>query len=88
MPSRSIFLRRAVSGALSPRSVSHLKMSQKNPKASSKAAVSKGSGTKSKGNFISRQAKAKKAVTEEDLLTKQTVTPDHVLALEAATEGA
>ena len=62
-------------------------MSQKNPKTSSKAAVSKGSGAKNKGNFISRQAKAKKAVTEEGLLTKQTVTPDHVLALEAATEG-
>lgn len=63
-------------------------MSQKNPKTSSKAAVSKGSGAKNKGNFISRQAKVKKAVTEEDLLTKQTVTPEHVLALEAATEGA
>jgi len=63
-------------------------MSQKTTKTSSKAAVSKGGGAKSRGNFISRQAKARKAVTEADLLTQQTVTPDDVLALEAATEGA
>ena len=70
-------------------------MSQKDPnttsvaKSSPKNAAPKGSGARSKGNFISRQVKAttKRPVTEDDLLKQQVVTPEDVLALETATEG-
>lgn len=56
-------------------------------KSSSRGAVSKGGGAKNKGNFISRQARTKKTVTEAELLKKQSISPDDVLGLETATEG-
>ena len=65
-------------------------MSQKST-STGKGSSSKGSGSRSKSNFLFRQAKgAKKAtVTEAELMSKRgNVTPDDVLALEAATEGA
>lgn len=68
-------------------------MSQKSTasKGSAKSSSSKGGGSKSKGNFLSRQAKGakKKAVTEADLLSKGAgkITPEDVLALEEATQS-
>ncbi len=63
-------------------------------KAASVAAKSVGSrGTASKGGdrggFLARQAKAaKKVVTEAELLTKPSISPEDVLALETATQSA
>ena len=54
-------------------------------KASSKGAAAKGN---SKSSFVSRQAKAKKALTEAELLRRgDMITPEDVLNLEAATES-
>ena len=65
-------------------------MSQKSAsvsKSSSKSAPSKGGSGKSKGSYLARQAKAgKRVVTEAELLKQQQpITPEDVLALDAAT---
>ena len=44
---------------------------------------SKGGG----GSYLSRQAKAKKVVTEEDLKRKDYISPEDVRALTCATKG-
>lgn len=50
------------------------------------------SGKKKGGSFLSRQAQAKsktkvKPTTEEELLSKKTISPDDVLGLQCATTG-
>lgn len=46
------------------------------------------SSTKKKGGgFLARQAKAKKTVTEEELLKKGSITPEDVLKLAKSTES-
>lgn len=72
--------------------------SQKNAKAaavakgSSKVAGSRGKAPKSGekgGGFLSRQAMAtKRAVTEAELLSKPSISPDDVLAMETASQSA
>lgn len=46
-----------------------------------------GRAKKKGGGFLARQAKAKKTVTEEELLKKDAVTPDDVLKLTKCTEN-
>lgn len=61
-------------------------MSQKSAKAATPTA-GKGGGPKSKGSFLARQARARKAATEEELARKASITPEDVLGLEEATKG-
>lgn len=60
-------------------------MSQKSAKAATPS--TKGGGHKSKGSFLARQARTRKAATEEELLQKAKITPEDVLGLEEATKG-
>lgn len=46
-----------------------------------------GRAKKKGGGFLARQSKAKKTITEEELLKKDTVTPDDVLKLTKCTES-
>lgn len=46
-----------------------------------------GRAKKKGGGFLARQAKAKKTITEEELLKKDCVTPDDVLKLTKCTES-
>ena len=60
-------------------------MSRKSPANSNEDA---GRSSKKKGGgFLARQAKAKKAITEEDLLRKDAVSPDDVVKLAKNTES-
>ena len=44
-------------------------------------------GKKKSGGFLARQAKAKKVVTEDELLAKDSISPDEVLAIKGTTES-
>ena len=46
-----------------------------------------GRAKKKGGGFLARQSKAKKAITEEELLKKDAVSPDDVLKLTKCTES-
>ena len=46
-----------------------------------------GRAKKKGGGFLARQSKAKKTITEEELLKKDAVTPDDVLKLTKCTES-
>lgn len=48
---------------------------------------SAGRAKKKGGGFLARQSKAKKTITEEELLKKDAVTPDDVLKLTKCTES-
>lgn len=63
-------------------------MSQKASSAAKGSSKNKSSGSKSKGGFVARQAKAGKKAPEAELLAKdEPITPENVLGLEAATQG-
>ena len=55
----------------------------------SSANSNEGSGRPKKkgGGFLARQAKAKKTITEEELLKKEIITPDDVTKLVKITES-
>ena len=44
-------------------------------------------GKKKSGGFLARKAKANKIVTEDELLTKDSITPDEVLGIKGITES-
>ena len=54
---------------------------------SSNSADETGHAKKKGGGFLARQAKAKKTITEEELLKKDCVAPEDVLKLTKSTES-
>ena len=63
-------------------------MSSKSSVSSSASGKDNKTGQKKKGGgYLSRQAKAKKAVTEDELAAKEIVSPEDVLRLAKPTTG-
>lgn len=58
-------------------------------KSAGKSPAVKGAGSKQKSSHLSRQAKPGKQVltVEEELMAKECITPEDVMALQGATEG-